>query len=183
MGTLTFGLNLTLDGCCDHRVGIADAELHAHFTALMDAAGAMLWGRVTYELMESAWPAIARDEGAPPALRDWARKLDDKPKAVVSATRRDFSWANTVHLQGELGAAVTALKAQTPQGVLVGSRTLGAALERLGLIDEYHFVIHPVIAGQGPTLFPGVDLRRLDLVSMQRLTAGQVALHYRRPGT
>jgi len=65
MGLLTFGLNVTLDGCCDHRVGIADDELHDYFTELMDAAGAMLWGRVTYELMESAWPAVASDENAP----------------------------------------------------------------------------------------------------------------------
>ena len=80
MGLLTFGLNVTLDGCCDHRVGIADDELLDYFTELMDAAGAMLWGRITYELMESAWPAVARDENAPHATREWARKLEAKPK-------------------------------------------------------------------------------------------------------
>src|SRR5213079_192229 len=82
---------VTLDGCCDHRAAIADDELHDYFTQLMDAAGAMLWGRVTYEMMESYWPAVARgDEEAPPAMREWAVKLEAKPKYVVSSTRTDF---------------------------------------------------------------------------------------------
>jgi dihydrofolate reductase len=184
MGLLTFGLNVTLDGCCDHRVGIADDELHDYFTQLMDAAGAMLWGRVTYELMESAWPAVARDENAPKAMLDWARKLEAKPKYVVSSTRTEFPWNNSFRLEGELRDAVTRLKEKTPEGVLVGSPTLSAELERLGLIDEYRLVVHPVIAGHGPTLFQGVTpLRQLELVSIQRLKAGQLALHYRRkPG-
>ena len=156
MGLLTFGINLTLDGCCDHRVGIADEALHDHWTRLMDAAGAMMWGRTTYELMESAWPAVARDETAPRAMRDWARLLEMKPKYVVSATRRDFPWTNTIRLDGELSEAVRALKERTPQGVLVGSPKLGAALEDLGLVDEYRFVVHPVLAGHGPKLFDGL---------------------------
>ena len=181
MGLLTFALNVTLDGCCDHREGIADDELHRYFTGLMDAAGAMLFGRVTYELMESAWPAVARDEKAPRAMREWARKLEAKPKYVVSASRRDFPWNNTFRVEGDLHEAVRQLKEKTPQGVLVGSPMLSAALERLGLIDEYRFVVHPVIAGHGPTLFQGLEpSRRLELVSTNRLKAGQVALHYRR---
>src|ERR1051325_5578781 len=116
MGLLTFALNVTLDGCCDHRAAIADDELHDYFTELMDAAGAMLWGRVTYELMESAWPAIARDGSAPRAMLEWARKLEAKPKYVVSASRRDFSWNNTFLLAGDLGEAVTRLKDETPRG-------------------------------------------------------------------
>ena len=166
MGLLTFGLNVTLDGCCDHREGIADDELHDYFTQLMDAAGAMLWGRVTYELMESAWPAVARDENAPRAMRDWARKLEAKPKYVVSASRRDFPWNNTFRVEGDLREAVMELKEKTPQGVLVGSPTLSSALERLGLIDEYRLVVHPVLAGHGPRLFQGLaPSRRLELVS------------------
>jgi dihydrofolate reductase len=181
MGLLTLGINVTLDGCCDHRVGIADDELHDYFTQLMDAAGAMLWGRVTYELMESAWPAVARDENAPRAMREWARKLEAKPKYVVSASRHDFPWNNTFRLEGDLREAVTQLKEKTPQGVLVGSLTLSAALERLGLIDDYRLVVHPVIAGHGPTLFQGLQpSRRLELVSTNRLKSGQVALYYRR---
>src|SRR3712207_8902379 len=101
MGLLTFSINVTLDGCVDHREGIADAETHASFTRLMDEGGAMLWGRVTYEMMESYWPAVARgDAEAPPALREWAVKLEGKPKHVVSSTRKDFrSEEHTSELQ------------------------------------------------------------------------------------
>ena len=151
MGLLTFGINVTLDGCCDHRVGIADDELLDYFTELMDATGAMLWGRITYELMESAWPAVARDENAPRATREWARKLEAKPKYVVSASRRDFPWNNTFRVEGDLDEALRRLKEETPQGVLVGSPMLSAELERLRLIDEYRLVIHPILAGHGPT--------------------------------
>ena len=181
MGLLTFALNVTLDGCCDHRKGIADAELHDYFTGLMDAAGAMLWGRNTYELMESAWPAVARDDNAPPSMLEWARKLEVKPKYVVSRSRSDFPWTNTFRLEGDLHDAVTQLKEKTPDGVLVGSPMLSTALEGLGLIDEYRVVVHPIFAGHGPTLFQGLERsRQLELVSTKRLESGVMALHYRR---
>ena len=181
MGLLTFAMNVTLDGCCDHEVGIADDELHDYFTRLMDESGAMLWGRTTYEMMESAWPFIARDEQAPRAMRDWAVKLDAKPKYVVSTTRGEYSWENTIHLQGELGHAVQQLKEDTPAGVLLGSLKLGGALEQLGLIDEYRFMIQPVMAGRGPRLFDGLpSVRQLDRVSVRSLSGGQTAIHCRR---
>src|SRR5690606_40651656 len=111
MGTLTFSINVTLDGCVDHREGIADDESHAFFTRLMTDARAMLWGRVTYEMMESHWPAVARGEtAAPPAVRQWAVALDAKPKHVVSSTRTDFPWSNSHHLSGGLRTGVQRLK-------------------------------------------------------------------------
>ena len=181
MGLLTFGLNVTLDGCIDHREGIADEELHDHFTGLMDAAGAMLFGRTTYELMESAWPAIARDETAERSMREWAQKLEAKPKFVVSSTRSEFSWANTIRVAGDLREAIAQLKEQTPRGVLVGSPMLSAALEKLGLIDEYRFVVHPVLAGHGPKLLDGLpSSRQLELVSTRTFGSGAIATHYRR---
>lgn len=185
MGLLTFGINVTLDGCVDHRVGIADDDLHDYFTALMDDAGAMLWGRVTYELMESAWPAVARDEKAPRAMREWATKLEAKPKYVASTSRSDFSWNNTFHLraseEGELREAITQLKEKTPRGVLLGGPALAVAVERLGLIDEFRLVIHPVLTGHGPTLFQGLERARyLELVSTDRLKSGVMLQHYRR---
>jgi dihydrofolate reductase len=181
MGLLTFAINLTLDGCQDHRTVVADEELHDYFTGLMDAAGAMLWGRVTYELMESAWPAIAREGTAPRATLEWARKLDVKPKYVVSTTRRDYSWNNTVLIEGDLREAVTRLKEQTPTGVLLGGPKLATEIERLGLIDEYRLVVHPVFAGHGPTLFQGLEHpSRLELLSTDRLKSGALLLHYRR---
>lgn len=179
MGRLTFALNLTLDGCCDHREGVVDAEMHRDWTRLMDAAGAMLFGRKTYELMESAWPQVARDPGATPADRNWARKLEAKPKHVVSTTRSDYPWRNTHRVEGDLGAAVQALKAATPEGLLVGSPALSAALQRLDLVDDYRFLVHPVVAGHGPYLFPGLQPSlRLELVSSRRLRSGILALHY-----
>jgi dihydrofolate reductase len=181
MGLLTFALNVTLDGCYDHREGIVDDELHDYFTQLMDQAGAMLYGRTTYELMENAWPAVARDESAVPAMREWGRKLEAKPKYVVSASRRDFPWNNTFRLDGDLHEAVTQLKEKTPRGLLVGGRALSAALERLGLIDEYRLVFHPILAGHGPTLLHDLERpRRLELVATTRLKSGVMALHYRR---
>jgi len=186
MGLLTFSLNITLDGCVDHQEGIADDETHEHFTRLMDESGAMLWGRVTYELMEGYWPAVARgDEAAPPALRAWAVKLEAKPKHVVSSTRTTFPWTNSHHLTGDLRAAVQRLKDETPAGVLLGSGKLATALDRLDLIDEYHLLVHPRIAGHGPTLFEAglATTRRLELVSAKPLRCGAVAMHYRRAPT
>ena len=183
MGRLTFSLHLTLDGCVDHREGIADDETHAFFTHLMDEGGAMLWGRITYEMMESYWPAVARGEvAAPPAIREWAVKLEVKPKYVVSSTRTDFSWTHTHHITGDLRTEVQKLKDATPGGVLLGSGSLATALDRLDLIDDYVFLVHPRIAGHGPTLYQGglPGTRRLDLVSARPLRNGTVALHYRR---
>jgi len=183
MGLLTFSINVTLDGCVDHQEGIADDETHAFFTRLMDGNEAMLWGRVTYEMMESHWPAVASGErAAPPVLREWAEKLEAKPKYVVSATRSVFSWNNSHHVAGEVRAGVQALKDASPGGVLLGSGKLANALDRLGLIDEYRLLVHPRIAGHGPTLYErGLpDTRRLDLVSVQPLRSGVVAMHFRR---
>ena len=183
MGLLTFSINVTLDGCVDHREGIADDETHAHFTRLLQESGAMLWGRTTYEMMEDAWPAVARGEvDAPRALYDWAVALDAKPKYVVSSTRDDFPWVNSHRLVGDLRTSVQRLKDDTPDGVLLGSGMLASELDRLDLIDEYRFLVHPRIVGHGPTLYqdglPGT--RRLELISATPLRSGVIATHYRR---
>jgi dihydrofolate reductase len=185
MGLLTFSINVTLDGCIDHQEGIADDETHAFFTRLMDEAGAMLWGRVTYEMMEGHWPAVARgDAEAPPAMREWAVKLEAKPKHVASSTRHHFPWTNSHHLTGDLRMAVQQLKDATPSGVLLGSGQLATELDRLDLIDEYQLLVHPRIAGHGPTLYErGLpSTRRLELISAKPICNGAVAMHYRRVG-
>ena len=182
MGILTFSLNVTLDGCVDHQEGIADDETHAFFTRLLDEGGAMLWGRVTYEMMEVYWPLVARGEvEAPPALREWATKLETKPKYVVSSTRKNFSWTNSHLVTGDLRTAVQQLKDATPAGLLLGSGKLAAELDRLDLIDEYKLLVHPRIAGHGPTLYQGglPSTRRLELISAKPLQCGAVAVHYR----
>lgn len=183
MGLLTFSINVTLDGCVDHREGIADDETHAYFTRLVGECGATLWGRVTYEMMERHWPAVARgDLEASPAVRAWAVQLEAKPKYVASATRRDFPWANSHPIAGDLRVAVLRLKEATPAGVLLCGGTLATELDRLGLIDEYKLVVHPRIVGHGPTLHQtGLpSTRRLERVSTEPLRNGAVALHYRR---
>lgn len=183
MGLLTFSINLTLDGCLDHEEGIADDETHALFTHLLDESGAMLWGRVTYEMMEGYWPAVASGEvAAPESMRAWATTLETKPKYVVSTTRDDFPWTNSHHLTGDLRTGVQWLKDATPAGVLLGSGHLAVELDRLDLIDEYRFLVHPRIAGHGPTLYQrGLPTtRRLELVAADQLHNGAVALHYRR---
>ena len=177
MGTLTFSINVTLDGCVDHREGIVDDETHAYFTRLLDEADAMLWGRTTYEMMESYWPAVARgEEDAPPAIREWAVKLEPKAKYVVSSTRSEFEWTNSHHVTGDLPAAVEAITGENPGGVLVGSGKLATELDRLDLIDEYKFLVQPMIVGHGPTLYqdglPGT--RRLELISASSLRCGAV---------
>jgi dihydrofolate reductase len=183
MGLLTFSTNVTLDGCVDHQEGIADNETHAYFTRLMEESGAMLWGRVTYEMMESYWPAVARGEAeAPPAMREWAVELDAKPKYVVSSTRNDFPWNNSHHIAGDLRTGVQKLKDATLADVLLGSGKLAAELDRLDLIDEYKFLVHPRIVGHGPTLYESglPSARQLELISAKPLSNGVVAMHYRR---
>ena len=183
MGVLTFSINVTIDGCVDHQEGIADEETHAFFTQLMVENGAMLWGRITYEMMESYWPAVARGEiEAPPAIHEWAVKLEAKPKYVVSSTRGDYIWTNSHHIAGDLCTGIQKLKDETPEGVLLGSGKLAAELDRLDLIDEYKFLGHPRIVGHGPTLYEtGLpSTRRLELVSAKPFRNGAVALHYLR---
>ena len=185
MGSLTFCINVTLDGCVDHEAGIADDETHAFFTRLMDQHGAMLWGRVTYEMMESYWPSVASGEvDAPLAERDWAAKLEAKPKYVVSSERQLFPWTNSHHIAGDLRDGVQRLMDATPGGVLLGSAKLAVELDRLNLIDEYRVLLHPRIAGRGPTLYQNglSDLRRLELISASPMSNGVVAMHYRRGG-
>ena len=134
MGLLTFSINVTLDGCVDHQEGIADDETHAFFTQLMDEAGAMMWGRTTYEMMESYWPAVARGEvEAPPAMREWAVKLETKPKYVVSSTRKNFPWTNSHHVADDLRIGVQRIKDANPAGVLLGS---GKTCHRAGLVGS-----------------------------------------------
>nr|WP_307189452.1 dihydrofolate reductase family protein [Massilia timonae] len=182
---MTFSINITLDGCVDHQEGIADDETHAFFTRLMDESGAMLWGRVTYEMMEEYWPAVAMGAvEAPPAMREWALKLEAKQKYVVSSTRTDFPWTNSHRIAGNLRAGVQQLKDATPNGVLLGSGKLATELDRLDLIDEYKLLVHPRIAGHGPTLYENglPSTRRLELISARPLLSGTVAMHYRRAG-
>lgn len=179
MGRLTFEMNVTLDGCCDHTQVIADDELHQYATDLMDAADGLLFGRVTYQLMESAWPAVASSGTGPQAMVDYARKLDRKPKYVVSRTLDQVPWQNSFLLKGPLADEVRKLKDAEGKNLLVGGLGLASALAGLGLIDEYHLLVQPIVAGHGPRLFDGIHERlNLQLVDTRRFGSGVVVLRY-----
>jgi dihydrofolate reductase len=180
MRPLRFGINVTLDGCIDHRAMIPDEELHRRAAASLAQADALLFGRVTYEMMEVAWrgpsPAAVRAAWMEP----FARTIDAAKKYVVSRTLERVDW-NAELVRGDLAEAVQRLKREPGRGLLAAGSKLGLALTELGLIDEYEFVIHPRLAGHGPTLFAGltkpVDLK---LVSRQEYGSGAVAMRYER---
>jgi dihydrofolate reductase len=181
MRPLRYSINVTLDGCCDHRVGIADEESHRYWAAELERADALLYGRVTYEMMEAAWRQPAT--GAwPDWMADWmvpfARTIDGMKKYVVSSTLDRVDW-NAELVRGDLGEAVQELKREPGKGLSVGGVTLPLALADLGLIDEYLFVVLPIVAGHGPTLFAGLSERlELKLVGRQEFRSGAVALRY-----
>jgi dihydrofolate reductase len=174
---LRYSINVTLDGCCDHRVGIADEELHCHAVENLDQADALLFGRVTYELMEW-WRQPVPAGGRPDGMEAFARKIDPMKKYVVSSTLDQVDW-NTELVRGDLGKAVQQLKSESRKGLLTGGVTLPLALAELGLIDEYELVVHPRVAGHGPTLFAGLSkLIDLKLVSRLEFGSGAVAMRY-----
>jgi dihydrofolate reductase len=178
MRPLRYSINVTLDGCCDHRVMVADEELHRHAVANLNQADALLFGRVTYEMMEAAFRPPAPSGTRPDWMEPFARTIDAAKKYVVSSTLERVDW-NAELVRGELGQAVRELKRQSGKGLFVGGVKLPLALAELGLIDEYEFVVHPRLAGHGPTLFAGlsqpIDLK---LVSRLELGSGAVAMRY-----
>jgi len=181
MRPLRYSINVTLDGCCDHREGIPDEEMHHHFAAELERADALLFGRVTYEMMEAAWRQSPSGTW-PDWMADWmtpfARAIHGAKKYVVSGTLDRVDW-NAELLQGDLGEAVQRLKAEPGEGLYVGGVTLPLALADLGLIDEYEFVVQPILAGHGPTLLAGLRERlELNLVGRQEFRSGAVVLSY-----
>jgi dihydrofolate reductase len=179
---LRYSINVTLDGCVDHEAGIADEELHRHHAANLARADALLFGRVTYQMMEDAWRRTASG-GWPDWMDPWmipfAETIDAAKKYVVSSSLDDVDW-NAELVQGDLGSAVEALKQQPGEGLAVGGVTLPLALADLGLIDEYELVVMPVVVGRGPSLLAGLRERlELELVGRSELGSGAVVLRYR----
>jgi dihydrofolate reductase len=178
MRPLRYSINVTLDGCCDHRAGIVDEDLFRNAVENLEQADALLFGRVTYEMMEEAWRLPAGTGVGPDWMEPFARTIDAAKKYVVSSTLNRVDW-NAELVRGDLGTAVQQLKQEPGKRLLVGGVKLPLALAQLGLIDEYEFVVHPILAGHGPTLFAGlsnhVDLR---LVSRLEFGSGAVAMRY-----
>ena len=168
---LRYSINVTLDGCCDHQAIPADEELHRHATEYLNRADALLFGRVTYQMMEAAFRAPAQTEL-------FARTINAAKKYVVSSTLKRVDW-NAELVRGDLATAVEELKRQPGKGLGTGGVKLPMALAELGLIDEYEFIVHPRVAGHGPTLFAGLSKHvALKLVGRLELGSGAVALRY-----
>ncbi|GAB3707514.1 dihydrofolate reductase family protein [Mariniluteicoccus flavus] len=183
MRPLRYAINVTVDGCVHHEAGTPpDEESMGFWTDELERADAMLLGRITYEMMESAWRRPASGPW-PDWMETWevpfAETIDAAKKYVVSSTLNEVDW-NAELLHGDLGPAVQRLKEQPGEGLSVGGVTLPLALADLGLIDEFVFLVQPVIAGHGPTLFEGLRERvQLKLVDRREFRSGTVALHYR----
>ena len=177
MQSLRYSINITLDGCCDHRAGSTDEELHRYWAENIAQADALLFGRVTYEMMEAAFRPAWTGE-MPDWMEPFRNAIDAAKKYVVSSTLKQVDW-NAELLRGDLGPAVERLKREQGRGLFVGGVTLPLALAELGLIDEYEFVVHPRLAGHGPTPFAGlskyVDLK---LLGRREFASGAVALRY-----
>ncbi len=178
---LRYSINVTLDGCCDHRAVSADEALHRHAAESIARADALLFGRVTYEMMEAAWRPSATG-ARPDWMVDWmvpfAKTMDAAKKYVVSRTLDRVDW-NAELVRGELAEFVQHLKREPGKGLATGGVTLPLALAELGLIDEYEFIVHPRVVGHGPTLVAGLSkVVDLTLVGRVELGSGAVALRY-----
>jgi dihydrofolate reductase len=182
MRPVRYSINVTVDGCCDHRVIIPDEDLHRHHAKNLEQADAILFGRTTYEMMEEAWRPVAqtgvRPDWMPAWMEPFARTIDAAKKYVVSSTLEQVDW-NAELLRGDVGDTVRRLKQQPGKGLGVAGVKLALALAELGLIDEYEFVVQPRLAGHGPTSFAGLSKHvDLQLVSQLELGSGAVALRY-----
>lgn len=182
MRTLRYSINVTLDGCCHHAAVSTDEELHHYWTERLGEADALILGRVTYEMMETAWRPFGatgiRPEWMEPWMESFARTIHATRKYVVSSTLDRVDW-NAELVRGDVGARVQQLKGEAGRGLSVGGVRLPLALAELGLIDEYEFVVHPRLAGHGPTLMAGLS-KCVDLkpVSRREFASGAVAMRY-----
>jgi dihydrofolate reductase len=183
MRKVVFAINITADGFCSHTDMIADEELHEYFTRLLRSGDLLLYGRITYQLMVPYWPDVAKNQSEGKASNEFARVFDSLDMVVFSTTLRHVEGNKTRIVRSNIAEELLALKRQPGKDILVGSLSIASQLSERGLIDEYHFVVHPVVAGKGPRLFEIVkpqNTLRLDLVASETLQSGVVALHYRR---
>ena len=183
MRKVVFAINMTADGYCSHTDGIADEELHRYFTRLLCSANLILSGRITYQLMVPYWPDLARTQSDTQATNEFARVFDSLNKVVFSTTLTHVEGNNTRIVRAHVAEEVLALKQQPGKDICVGSLSVASQLSELSLIDEYQFVVHPVVAGRGPRLFETVMLQntiRLDFIGSKTLQSGVIALQYRK---
>jgi len=178
MAKIVAALNMALNGSCDHTAGVADKELHDHYTNVIGGSDIILYGRTTYQLMEDFWPGLVKKPSGEKSMDDFAMALHKIQKVVFSRTLKSLNWDNSILAKKSLEDEVLFLKKQQGKDVLVGSPSLINELTKLRLIDEYQLCIHPVIAPDGLLLFKGIPEQHvLKLTRTKTFPAGQV-LHY-----
>ena len=179
MRRLIAAINMTLDGFCDHTAGIADDEIHRHYAELLGNADTILFGRMTYQLMESYWPSVVKNPTGNKPIDDFAVIIDNILKIVFSRTLTSVEWKNTRLKQEDLKEEVVELKQQAGKNILVGSPSLIVGLTQLELIDEYQLTVHPIVLGSGLPLFNNLKKRiNLKLLNTKRFGCGAVTLYY-----
>ena len=183
MRKVFFAINITADGCCSHTAMVPDDAVLWHFTKRLRDASLLLFGRTTYQIMVPYWPDIAKNPSESEADRAFARTFEALDKVVVSTTLNHVEGNNTRIVRANVAEEVLTLKQQPGKDISVGGLSIASQLSERGLIDEYEFVVHPVIAGRGPRLFETVKLQdslRLDLIGSETFESGVVALKYRK---
>lgn len=183
MRRVVFAINITTDGYCNHTDMIADDAVHEYFTRLLRNANLLLFGRNTYQLMVPYWPEVAKNQSENEATNEFARVFDSLDKVVFSTTLKQVEGKNTRIVRANLAEEVLALKQQPGKDICIGSLSIASQLSERGLIDEYQFVVHPVIAGKGSRLFEAVkpqERLQLDFVGSKTFRSGVVALQYRK---
>lgn len=170
---------MTLDGFCDHTSGIADEEVHQHYSAVLREAGMLLYGRITYQLMEDYWPELVKNPSGNAAMDEFAVAIDNVPKIVFSRTLHSVDWRNTELKKEIIREEILALKQRTDKDIFAGSPSMIVTLTQLGLVDEYQIGLNPIIAGSGLTLFKNIQ-ERIDLQLMKTKTfgCGVIMLYY-----
>jgi dihydrofolate reductase len=181
MRNVIFAINITLDGCCDHTKMIADEETHEYFTDLLQEIDLLIFGRKTYELMVPYWPDVAKNHSMTKAENDFADAFDSIDRIVFSRSLGRVEAANTRIVRTDLRNEILKLKREQGKNILVGGVDIPSQLIELGLVDEYRFVVQPIVAGEGRRLLEGTTLQerlQLKLVDSKSFKSGCVALRY-----
>ena len=179
MRKLIAGLNMTLDGFCDHTAMIADDEIHEHYNDLLRNGGTLIYGRITYQLMESYWPSIVKNPTGNKPIDDFAVLIDNIPKIVYSRSLEHVDWKNTTLKKEIVKEEIMELKQETGKDILVGSPSLIVAFAQLDLVDEFQLGVQPIILGSGLPLFKNIrDRIDLKLLKTKTFGCGALALYY-----
>jgi dihydrofolate reductase len=179
MRKIIAAINMTLDGFCDHTAMIADDEIHQHFNEILSTADTILFGRITYQNMESYWPSVVKNPTGNKVMDEFAVRIDDISKIVFSSTMKNVDWKNTKLKREFIKEDILELKQRAGKNILVGSPSLIAALTQLDLIDEYQLGIQPIVLGSGLPLFKNIKTRKdLKLLKTKTFGCGVIALYY-----